>query len=239
MTVELRLVGGARVRFTTRADGNLGGSGEAGPEVLASRSRLLETCGVGSLAAGHQIHGAHVAVVSDAPSGYVVAREPADGQATRLPGVAVAVHVADCLPIALAGDGGVAVVHAGWRGLAGGVIAAGVLALRELGVTGPIEAAIGPGRGAVATRPVQRCARRSAARTFPVRVVGSTSRRSPGASSWRLGSAMSATSGSARCAPSREWSSHTAGTVPARVARRGLCGGRWGTETDLGRAPYP
>ena len=88
-----------------------------------------------------------MAVVSDAPSGYVVAREPADGQATRLPGVAVAVHVADCLPIALAGDGGVAVVHAGWRGLAGGVIAAGVLALRELGVTGPIEAAIGPGAG--------------------------------------------------------------------------------------------
>jgi polyphenol oxidase len=63
------------------------------------------------------------------------------------------VLVADCLPIAVAGrgrsngDGAVAMLHAGWRGLAGGIVAAGVQALRELGVDGPIEAAIGPGAG--------------------------------------------------------------------------------------------
>jgi YfiH family protein len=149
MTIELSLAGGARVRFTTRADGDLGltGPGETDPEVLANRTRMLEVCGVSALAVGHQVHGARVATVGGVPVGYVVASEAADGQATQLRGVAVAVHAADCLPIALAGEGGVAIVHAGWRGLAGGVIAAGVQALRELGVAGPIEAAIGPGAG--------------------------------------------------------------------------------------------
>jgi hypothetical protein len=38
-------------------------------------------------------------------------------------------------------------IHAGWRGLAGGVVAEGVRTLRTLGVQGPLEAAIGPGAG--------------------------------------------------------------------------------------------
>ncbi len=147
--MDLRLSSGARVCFTGRRDGDLGLTepGPAGPAVLASRAGLLDGCGVASIVAGHQVHGARVALVRDARPGYIVGGEPADGQATRLRGVGVAVHAADCLPIALAGDGGVAIVHGGWRGLAGGVIAAGVGALRELGVTGPIEAAIGPGAG--------------------------------------------------------------------------------------------
>jgi len=53
---------------------------------------------------------------------------------------------ADCLPIALVAPGGVAMLHAGWRGLADGVIAAGVAALRGLGA-GEVAAAIGPGAG--------------------------------------------------------------------------------------------
>jgi hypothetical protein len=146
--LDLRLAGGARVRFTTRADGDLGLTEPGQPaEVLANRADVLDRYGLDALAAGRQVHGARVALVTTAGPGYVVAGEPADGQATRLRRVAVAVHVADCLPIALAGDGGVAIVHGGWRGLAGGVIAAGVDALRRLGVTGPIEAAIGPAAG--------------------------------------------------------------------------------------------
>jgi YfiH family protein len=78
------------------------------------------------------------------PSGDPVA---ADGQATALAGVAPVVLVADCLPIAIAGEGAVAMLHAGWRGLAGGVIAEGVRALRELGASGPLTAAVGPGAG--------------------------------------------------------------------------------------------
>jgi YfiH family protein len=65
------------------------------------------------------------------------------------------VLVADCLPIALAaseggngaGAGAVAMLHAGWRGLAAGIVTEGLRAMRELGVVGPIEAAIGPGAG--------------------------------------------------------------------------------------------
>jgi copper oxidase (laccase) domain-containing protein len=38
-------------------------------------------------------------------------------------------------------------VHAGWRGLAAGVLDEGVAALRDLGAAGPVVAAIGPGAG--------------------------------------------------------------------------------------------
>jgi YfiH family protein len=55
--------------------------------------------------------------------------------------------VADCLPIALAGHGAVAMLHGGWRGLAGGIVEEGVRAVRELGAEGPLAAAIGPGAG--------------------------------------------------------------------------------------------
>ena len=55
--------------------------------------------------------------------------------------------VADCLPVAVAGGGAAAILHAGWRGLDGGVLAAGVRAVRELGDQGELVAAIGPGAG--------------------------------------------------------------------------------------------
>ena len=54
---------------------------------------------------------------------------------------------ADCLPVALGCEGAVAMVHAGWRGLAAGVLEEGVAALRELGGRGAIEAVIGPCAG--------------------------------------------------------------------------------------------
>lgn len=150
--LDLQLAGGARVRFTTRAHGDLGLTEpgcQVASAVLANRAGVLERCGVRSIVVGHQVHGTRVAVVRESGAGYVVGADaaPADGQATALRGVGVAIHAADCLPIALAGEGGVAMVHGGWRGLAGGVIAAGVAALRALGVRGPIEAAIGPGAG--------------------------------------------------------------------------------------------
>ena len=62
-------------------------------------------------------------------------------------GVAPMVMTADCLPVAVAGAGAVAMLHAGWRGLAGGILAEGVAAVRELGAEGPLAAAIGPGAG--------------------------------------------------------------------------------------------
>lgn len=65
----------------------------------------------------------------------------ADGHVLRERGAAALVFVADCLPVALRGPGGVAMVHAGWRGLAGGILAAAGEAV------GATTAAVGPGTG--------------------------------------------------------------------------------------------
>ena len=105
--------------------------------MAANRERVREHAGAARLAQGRQVHGTHVVV--DGEGG-----EEADGQVTTRPGVAAIVLTADCLPVALAGPGAVGVVHAGWRGLAGGVLEAGVARPRR---RGPVVAAIGPGIG--------------------------------------------------------------------------------------------
>lgn len=74
-----------------------------------------------------QVHGTRVADLdAKIPHG------PADASFSRQPGRACAILTADCLPILLAADSGdlVAAAHAGWRGLAGGVIEATVGALQ-------------------------------------------------------------------------------------------------------------
>jgi len=71
----------------------------------------------------------------------------ADAVVSEEIGVRIAVVTADCLPILLAGDRGrvVAAVHAGWRGLAGGVVGACLAALRKrLGKSETLAAVIGP-----------------------------------------------------------------------------------------------
>jgi polyphenol oxidase len=141
---------GARALFTTRRGGvsrapfaslNLGPWTEDAPDaVAANRERALALTGCEELLHGRQVHGADV--VRDG-AGDVA---DADGQATARPGVATAVLTADCLPVALATPGAVAMVHAGWKGLACGVLEEGVRAVRELDGRddGPLVAAIGP-----------------------------------------------------------------------------------------------
>jgi YfiH family protein len=143
----------ARVLFTTRYGGvsegpyaslNLGKrTGDDPRAVAANLARLRGRIGV-PIARCAQVHGRDVMRLTDLTDG---ARPQADGIATNLRGVAALVITADCLPVALHAPGAVAMVHAGWRGLAGGVLDEGVAALRELGATGPISAAIGPGAG--------------------------------------------------------------------------------------------
>jgi YfiH family protein len=124
-------VPGARVVFTDREQGDVReASGLTAIEALAGRP----------LARGAQVHGTVVRRVADG-----LELEEADGQATARDDVAVMVQVADCLPVAIAGEGGVAMIHAGWRGLAAGVLEEGVRALRELGAGAPLAAVIGPG----------------------------------------------------------------------------------------------
>jgi purine-nucleoside/S-methyl-5'-thioadenosine phosphorylase / adenosine deaminase len=147
---------GARAVFTTRRGGvssgpyaslNLGRLTDDEPAAV-ERNRALLHAQVGvPMTQIRQVHGTTVLRVSQ-PTPLGTAEPPeADGQATATPGLAALVLVADCLPVAVAGEGAVAMLHAGWRGLAGGVIAEGVRALRELGAGGPMAAAIGPGAG--------------------------------------------------------------------------------------------
>jgi len=146
LTAELPCGG---VLFTDRFDGNMSSVGGDGHEHgAANRGRLRERLGLQALARGYQVHGSTVRIVASMPEreAEVGELEDADGQATALPGLGAMVLAADCLPIAIATDGAVAMVHAGWRGLAGGVIERGLAAVRELD-GGEVIAALGPCAG--------------------------------------------------------------------------------------------
>ena len=120
------------VAFSERGDGDLRTRDRDAPEPLGDvQARVLRQLGGRGVVVPRQVHGTRVLTVAEGVSGYQVG----------------AVHTADCLPIAIGGEGAVAMLHAGWRGLAGGVVAAGVTALRELGADGELHAAIGPGAG--------------------------------------------------------------------------------------------
>jgi YfiH family protein len=147
---------GARAVFTTRRGGcsigpysslNLGiFTDDDRSSVKRNRAALAAALGTGTVRFVHQVHGTEVRRITG--NGPEPAEPPrVDGQATDQPGVALAALVADCLPIAVAGRGAVAMLHAGWRGLAAGVVDAGVRAVREIGAQGELSAAIGPGAG--------------------------------------------------------------------------------------------
>jgi len=117
--------------------------------VRRNRARLCDALGLdpSSVLIGRQVHGAelaeHRAAQSPSPFAQPGSEIPeVDGHVIREGGLAALVFVADCLPVALAGDSGVAVLHCGWRGLAGGIVATGAEAVSAT------HAAIGPGIGA-------------------------------------------------------------------------------------------
>jgi hypothetical protein len=83
-----------------------------------------------------QVHGRSVCW-ADSPG---LAGE-ADAVLTKSPGLLVAVRTADCVPIIVAGRGVVGAIHAGWRGLAAGIISE---TMNELNGYGPIAAVVGP-----------------------------------------------------------------------------------------------
>lgn len=124
----------------TYAENNLGDHvGDDPVAVAANRAALVRTLALPAAPRWlAQVHGTRVVELADA-SGV----EEADGAIARAPGVVSAVLTADCLPVALALDDGsaVAVVHAGWRGLARGIVERGV---SRLGEPARIVAWIGP-----------------------------------------------------------------------------------------------
>jgi YfiH family protein len=149
---------GARAAFSTRLGGVSEGpyeslnvavkTGDEADRVRENRRRLAGALGLDSadVVMGRQVHGTELRWHDgpQAPRVYADAvRSPdeVDAQATSQPGLAPLVMVADCLPVALAGPGGVAMVHGGWRGLAGGILEGAVERTRAE------AAAIGPGIG--------------------------------------------------------------------------------------------
>ena len=144
---------GGRVLFSTRHGGvssgpfaslNLGRlTDDDGANVDANRERLAAAVGLPRerFLYGRQVHGTKVRRAT----GPMAAHAEEDGQATAQEELAALVFVADCLPVMLTAPGGVAALHGGWRGLAAGIVAEGVAALRELDGDGPLAAAIGPG----------------------------------------------------------------------------------------------
>jgi YfiH family protein len=140
------------VAFTTRVGGvsdgpyaslNLGTKGDDPARVAENRRLACEALGLdhARLAVNRQRHSP---TVHRAEPG--VRDEPGDGLWTDEPGVPMLALSADCLPIAIAsmnGRPGLAAVHAGWRGLAEGVVDAAVAALGG----SPFAAVVGPAVG--------------------------------------------------------------------------------------------
>ncbi|MFM7760356.1 MAG: polyphenol oxidase family protein, partial [Burkholderiaceae bacterium] len=93
-----------------------------------------------------QVHGTRVvnADVADVTSAFI----EADACITTRTDVVCAIMTADCMPVLLADSRGrvVGAAHAGWRGLAGGVLQATVNAMRDCGADN-IVAWLGPGIG--------------------------------------------------------------------------------------------
>ena len=152
---------GARVAFSTRQGGvsegayesaNLGILTDDEPErVEQNRRRLASHLALDPerIAMGWQVHGTDIATWDAPPpagqGGFAAPGaelDEVDGHTTSVPGLGLPVLVADCLPVALAGGGRVAMLHCGWRGLAGGLIEKGVALFDD-----PPAAAIGPGVG--------------------------------------------------------------------------------------------
>lgn len=147
---------GARAAFSTRLGGvsegpfeslNLGiGTDDDRELVRENRLRLAAALGrdPAGVLIGHQVHGAELMYRETAPTPNTYAEaipspQEADAQATSNPALTPLVQVADCLPVALAGPRGVAMAHAGWRGLALGVLE------RAAAKVQASAAAIGPG----------------------------------------------------------------------------------------------
>jgi polyphenol oxidase len=149
---------GARAAFSARTGGvseppyeslNLAIlTGDRRDDVRINRHRLAGALGISpqDVLIGRQVHGAELER-RDSPPRPSAFADPGpglpevDAQATATPGLAPLVMVADCLPVALSGPGGVAMLHCGWRGLAAGIVERGV---REVDAE---AAAIGPGIG--------------------------------------------------------------------------------------------
>lgn len=109
-----------------------GGSTDMADVVAINRARVAQAMAVPpeALVGVHQVHSADVVTVrGPGPQGR------ADAMVTDVPGLALAVLTADCMPVLMAdaGAGVIGAVHAGWRGALAGVLEATLDAMEALG----------------------------------------------------------------------------------------------------------
>jgi hypothetical protein len=129
--------------MTTRAGGvsqgahasmNLGRAVQDDPAAVAENRAILARALGAPTAFMPQVHGTDVLVLRPEHTVPGADMPKADASVSTLRGVGVAIQVADCLPVLFAAPGGVAGAHAGWRGLAAGVLENTVAVLcREAG----------------------------------------------------------------------------------------------------------
>jgi hypothetical protein len=129
--------------------------GDDAADVVANRARAAGAFGVGlgDVVFARQVHGADAVFVDAGDAGRGAWAEhdavaDADVLVTSTPGVALAILVADCVPLALVDPAArvLATVHAGWRGTAAGVVGAALEAMAERGAEAArVRAWMGPG----------------------------------------------------------------------------------------------
>jgi YfiH family protein len=119
------------------------------PQAVGENRARLQTVLPGRPAWISQVHGADVVDAALVQPGAPV--QVGDASIAAVPGIVCAILTADCLPVLFADLGGkvVGAAHAGWRGLAGGVLGATVAAMRRAGA-GEITAWLGPAIGPAA-----------------------------------------------------------------------------------------
>lgn len=105
--------------------------GDERTDVTENRRRAATALGFdpARLALALQVHAADVLDVAAGEAGVL---GEADGLFTASPGPVLAILAADCAPVVLWGVRGIAIVHAGWRGLVAGVVAKGVERVGEV-----------------------------------------------------------------------------------------------------------
>jgi YfiH family protein len=160
MTVLELSLPSARAYFSTRRGGvsegpyeslNLGILTDDEPERVAENRRRVARAarvGAGRVAMGWQVHGTEL-IEWDAPPADRAYAEPggkvlprADGHLTGEAGLALLVLVADCYPVALSDGARAAMLHCGWRPLAGGILERAIARFDDTPA-----AAVGPGIG--------------------------------------------------------------------------------------------
>ena len=117
------------------------GLGEDDAAVARNQALFTQALGGAQPVWLNQVHGTRVVRLTAADLN--APPHDADASVTTERGVACTVQVADCLPVLFAAPGGVAAAHAGWRGLAGGVLEATVAVLREATSADEVHAWLG------------------------------------------------------------------------------------------------